>query len=87
MDFVANVQDRPMSSAVHIPLVSIPAGIKEIMLNLPRFKSVDVTDLIKMAKLVPGGNKVNVSDRLTAIVLLIGTKKLTDPLFQQPYAA
>ena len=44
------------------------------LLNLPEFKNFATHDLIAMARAVPGGTKVHIPDRLTAIVLLLGTR-------------
>ena len=44
------------------------------LLNLSAFKKVSTQDLIAMARALPGGTKVHIPDRLTAIVLLLGTQ-------------
>ena len=43
------------------------------LLNLTVFKNFSTEDLIAMARTLPGGTKVHIPDRLTAIVLLLGT--------------
>lgn len=43
------------------------------LLNLTAFKDFSTDDLIAMARALPGGTKVHIPDRLTAIVLLLGT--------------
>jgi len=43
------------------------------LLNLTAFKNFSTDDLIAMARALPGGTKVHIPDRLTAIVLLLGT--------------
>ena len=43
------------------------------LLKLRPFKKIRTQDLIAMARAVPGGTKVGIPDRLTAIVLLLGT--------------
>jgi hypothetical protein len=43
------------------------------LLNLTVFKNFSTEDLIAMARTFPGGAKVHIPDRLTAIVLLLGT--------------
>jgi hypothetical protein len=43
------------------------------LLNLTVFKNFSTDDLIAMARALPGGTKVRIPDRLTAIVLLLGT--------------
>lgn len=44
------------------------------LLKLPEFENVPTPDLIAMARALPGGAKVHIPDRLTAIVLLLGTR-------------
>jgi hypothetical protein len=44
------------------------------LLKLPEFKNSATHDLIAMARALPGGTKVHIPDRLTAIVLLLGTR-------------
>jgi hypothetical protein len=43
------------------------------LLNLTAFKNLATHDLVAMARALPGGTKVHIPDRLTAIVLLLGT--------------
>jgi len=43
------------------------------LLNLADFKNFSTDDLIAMARALPGGTKVHIPNRLTAIVLLLGT--------------
>ena len=47
-----------------------------VLLNIAAFKSYTTEDLIAMARSLPGGTKVHIPDRLTAIVLLLGTRPL-----------
>ena len=44
------------------------------LLNLTAFQKISSQDLIAMARALPGGTKVHIPDRLTAIVLLLGTQ-------------
>lgn len=44
------------------------------LLNLTAFQEICTEDLITMAQALPGGTKVHIPDRLTAIVLLLGTR-------------
>jgi hypothetical protein len=46
------------------------------LLKLPEFKNFATHDLIAMARALPGGTKVHIPDRLTAITLLLGTRPL-----------
>jgi hypothetical protein len=43
------------------------------LLNLAAFKNFSTNDLVALARAQPGGTKVCIPDRLTAIVLLLGT--------------
>jgi hypothetical protein len=43
------------------------------LLNLTEFKNFATHELITMARALPGGTKVHIPDRLTAIVFLLGT--------------
>ena len=49
-----------------------------VLLNLTAFKHFTTQDLIAMARALPGGTKVHIPDRLTAVVLLLGTRHLGD---------
>jgi|HubBroStandDraft_5_1064220.scaffolds.fasta_scaffold128898_3 hypothetical protein len=44
------------------------------LLNLIAFREISTPDLIAMAQATPGGTKVQIPDRLTAIVLILGTR-------------
>ena len=46
------------------------------MLNRTAFKEISTQNLIAMARALPGGTKVHIPDRLTAIVLLLGTRRV-----------
>ena len=48
--------------------------LRAALLNFPEFKNFTTHDLIAMARALPGGTKVHIPDRLTAIVLLLGTR-------------
>ena len=48
--------------------------LRTALLNLPEFKNFTTHDLVAMAQALPGGTKVHIPDRLTAIVLLLGTR-------------
>jgi len=72
---------------------------REALLGLPRFKNVDIVDLYRMAneKLTYGKasglrsgtivSGVKILGRAFAIAILVGYKKLDDPLFQIPLVA
>ena len=55
-------------------LPPVKSELQAALLNLPEFKKFATLDLIAMARVVPGGAKVHIPDRLTAIVLLLGTR-------------
>jgi len=50
--------------------------LQAALLNLSAFKNFSTHDLIARAHALPGGTKVHIPDRLTAIVLLLGTQAL-----------
>ena len=54
-------------------LPPIKSKVRVALLNLTAFQGVSTQDLIAMARALPGGTKVRIPDRLTAIVLLLGT--------------
>jgi hypothetical protein len=54
-------------------LPPIKSDVRVALLNLTAFKEISTQELIAMARALPGGTKVHIPDRLTAIVLLLGT--------------
>ncbi len=83
MEFASSLKQNPANwSKATLPHVTPEA--KTAFLALPRFAAAETQELIALAKALPFGSRVNVLDRLTAIALLIGTKKLTDPTLQIP---
>ncbi len=54
-------------------LPPIKSKVRVALLNLTAFQEVSTQDLIAMARALPGGTRVRIPDRLTAIVLLVGT--------------
>jgi hypothetical protein len=46
------------------------------LLNLTIFQEISTDELITMAQALPGGTKVQIPDRLTAIVLILGTRPM-----------
>ncbi len=54
-------------------LPPIKSKVRVALLNLTAFREISTQDLIAMARALPGGTKVRIPDRLTAIVLLLGT--------------
>ena len=46
------------------------------LMGLTAFHEISTQDLIAWARSLPGGTKVHIPDRVTAIVLLLGTRSL-----------
>jgi hypothetical protein len=57
-------------------LPPIKSEVRVALLNLTAFKEISTQELIAMARALPGGTKVHIPDRLTAIVLLLGTRSV-----------
>jgi len=57
-------------------LPPIKSSARMALLNLTAFQDISTDDLLAMAHALPGGTKVDIPDRLTAIVLLLGTRPL-----------
>jgi hypothetical protein len=55
-------------------LPPIKNEVRVALLNLTAFKEISTHNLMAMARALPGGTKVHIPDRLTAIVLLLGTQ-------------
>jgi len=55
-------------------LPPIKSNARIALLNLTAFREISTPDLIAMAQAMPGGTKVQIPDRLTAIVLILGTR-------------
>jgi hypothetical protein len=55
-------------------LPPIKSELQAALLNLAEFHKISTQDLIAMARALPGGTKVHIPDRLTSIVLLLGTR-------------
>jgi hypothetical protein len=65
--------DRPIRSNRNCTL-------NQKLLSLPRFKNVDILDLIRLAE----ESGLRVSDRASAIAVLVGNDSLDSPKFQLP---
>jgi hypothetical protein len=61
-----------MQNFAVLPPIKISARIA--LLSLTTFQDISTPDLIAMAQAMPGGTKVQIPDRLTAIVLILGTR-------------
>jgi hypothetical protein len=57
-------------------LPPIKGNARMALLNVTTFQEISTPDLIAMAHALPGGTKVDIPDRLTAIVLILGTRPL-----------
>jgi hypothetical protein len=57
-------------------LPPIKSNARIALLNLTAFREISTPDVIAMAQAMPGGTKVNIPDRLTAIVLILGTRPM-----------
>jgi hypothetical protein len=55
-------------------LPPIKTKLRDALLNLTAYKEIPTPQLIAAARALPGGTKVHCPDRLTAIVLLLGTR-------------
>ena len=54
-------------------LPPIKSNARIALLNLATFQEISTDELITMAQALPGGTTVQIPDRLTAIVLILGT--------------
>jgi hypothetical protein len=54
-------------------LPPVKGKVQMALLNLTTFHEISTDELITMAQALPGGTKVQIPDRLTAIVLILGT--------------
>jgi hypothetical protein len=57
-------------------LPPIKSNARIALLDLTTFQDISTEDLIAMAQAMPGGAKVNIPDRVTAIVLILGTRAM-----------
>ena len=55
-------------------LPPIKSEVQVALLSIAAYKGIPTPQLIAMARALPGGTKVHIPDRLTAIVLLLGTR-------------
>jgi hypothetical protein len=55
-------------------LPPIKTKLRVALLNLTSYKEIPTEQLIAAARVLPGGTKVHCPDRITAIVLLLGTR-------------
>jgi hypothetical protein len=57
-----------------VVLPPIKNQLRAALLNLSAYKEIPTEQLIAAARALPGGTKVHCPDRLTAIVLPLGTR-------------
>jgi hypothetical protein len=57
-------------------LPPIKSKVRVALMNLTAFEEIGTQELVAMARALPGGTKVHIPDRLTAIALLLGTRPL-----------
>jgi hypothetical protein len=57
-------------------LPPIKSKVRTALMSLTAFEEISTQDLIALARSLPGGTKVHIPDRVTAIVLLLGTRSL-----------
>jgi hypothetical protein len=57
-------------------LPPIKSQLRAALLNLTAYKEIPNEQLITAARALPGGTKVHIPDRLTAIVVLLGTQSV-----------
>ena len=55
-------------------LPPIKSQVRGVLMDLTAFKEISTQDLVAMAHALPGGTRVHIPDRLTAIVLLLRTR-------------
>jgi hypothetical protein len=57
-------------------LPKIKSKARMALMSLTAFQEISTQDLIALARTLPGGTKVYIPDRITAIVLRLGTSSL-----------
>jgi hypothetical protein len=55
-------------------LPPVKSQLRAALLNIDAYKEIPTPQLIAAARALPGGTKVYCPDRVTAIVLLLGTQ-------------
>ena len=63
-----------MKSVAVLPPVK--ATVRAALLNLAAYKEIPTEQLIAAARALPGGTTVHIPDRVTAIVVLLGTQSV-----------
>jgi len=57
-------------------LPPIKSKVRMALMSLTAFQEISTQDLVASARSLPGGTKVHIPDRVTAIVFLLGTRSL-----------
>jgi hypothetical protein len=65
-----------------IVLPPIKSNVRAALLSLVDYKDIPTDQLKQMARLVPGGSRVHLPDRVTTIAFLLGTKQVGLALMQ-----
>jgi hypothetical protein len=55
-------------------LPPIKGKVRIALMRIVAYEEISTPQLIEAARALPGGTKVHIPDRLTAIVLLLGTR-------------
>ena len=64
--------DRSMRNTAVLP--PLKSKVRIALMRIATYEEIATTQLIEAARALPGGTKVHIPDRLTAIVLLLGTR-------------
>jgi len=59
-------------------LPPIRSQVRMALMNHSDFKNIATEQLMEMARCLPGGRKVDLPDRVTAIAFLLGTRAAVD---------
>ena len=57
-------------------LPPIKSMVRGALMRITAYEEISTPQLVDAARALPGGTKVEIPDRLTAIVLLLGTRPL-----------
>jgi hypothetical protein len=55
-------------------LPPIKSKVRTALMRIAAYEEISTPQLVEAARALPGGTKVEIPDRLTAIVLLLGTR-------------
>jgi hypothetical protein len=80
IEFASSVSDKPEQNRLNLA-TALSEKAKATLMSLPYFKKLDTSDLITEAQGLMRGKVI--SDRFTAMLIIVGAKQLTDPVFQR----